>query len=164
MSEVIIGLGGAFAALLGVFVNGWLTNNREEARWERERELQAQAWARDDAARSYEHRREAYVNFVNQWRVHYDIAWRYRTLGGPGEPDYDWMDPLYEAFVALQVFGARGVIAAAEATMKNLDGYCTSGADLDYRLFENLQAQIRQDLAIPDAPSVSQPNDVAPPA
>jgi hypothetical protein len=164
MSEVITGLLGALAALLGVFVNGWLTDRREVARWERERELQKLAWAREDAARSYEHRREAYVNFVTQWRLHYDRAWRYRNEPGPGEPDYDWMDPLHEAFVNVQVFGTKAAVQAAEATMKNLDAYAGSAAKLDYSLFENLQTQIRRDLAIPDASSVSQSKDVAPPA
>jgi hypothetical protein len=164
MSEVVTGVLGALAALLGVFLNGWLTNRREAARWERDRDLQAQAWARDDAARSYEHRREAYLNFVTQWRLHHDMAWRYRTFGKNGpDPDYDWMDDLYDSFVALQIFGTRSAVEAAEAALKNLSAYCTEGKDLQYSLFEEVQAQIRRDLSIPDVSSVSHSKDVTPP-
>lgn len=161
MTEVVTGFLGALAALLGVFVNGWLTDKREQARWGRERMLQAESWARDDAARSYEHRREAYLNFVTQWRLHHDRAWRHRTFGrNAPDPDYDWMDDLYESFVAIQIFGTRGAIEAAECAVKDLDDYCTENKDLHYNLFKEVQAQIRRDLAIPDGIAWPSPRDV----
>jgi hypothetical protein len=43
----------------GVLIIQLLSNRRDDLRWRREREREQQVWAREDAARSYEYRREA---------------------------------------------------------------------------------------------------------
>ncbi len=63
---------------VGVLYTQWRPDNRErrtrdEARqpeqeqWDRQERQQRQQWAREDAARSYEQRRDAYLRFVTRF-------------------------------------------------------------------------------------------------
>ena len=72
-SQIGSGLIGGCLALLGVVFTQRRADRREAERWEREREREREVWAREDASRSYYHRREAYIEFMNEWQRHYDM-------------------------------------------------------------------------------------------
>ena len=145
-SQVWAGLIGGGLALVGVLVAQRQTTRRDDARWAREVARQDAQWRREDAARSYEHRREAYMAFMASWQGHYDGAFYYRLVEEGPLPDFDWLDELHKLHLAIEVFGSPDAIAAAAATMKNLDGYGQSDDELDYDLFKAYQAAVRADL------------------
>ena len=63
---VVAGIG-VVGTLAGGVVGSTLTqrraDRREEKGWAREREREREQWAREDEARTFEHRREAYLDF-----------------------------------------------------------------------------------------------------
>jgi len=57
------------ATVVGVLITQRWSAHREDARWEREREQEREAWEREDAARTFEQRRQAYVDFYKCLRT-----------------------------------------------------------------------------------------------
>jgi hypothetical protein len=53
----------AGGAIAGVLITQRRSDRREDMAWSRERERKRERWARDDAARKFELRRSAYVEF-----------------------------------------------------------------------------------------------------
>lgn len=61
-------LGTLVGAIGGVLVTQRRSDRREEVVWQREREREQQRWAREDAARTFERRLEAYSEFYEYLR------------------------------------------------------------------------------------------------
>lgn len=55
--------------LAGVFITQRWSVQREDARWERERDREREAWAREDAARTFEQRRQVYIDLYTTLQV-----------------------------------------------------------------------------------------------
>jgi hypothetical protein len=117
---------------------------------EREREL----WAREDELRSYEHRREAYENFVMEWFRHYDLAFAYK-VEHDGEPDpvqlpYDFLDPLMsKALVRVHMYGSHDASLHANEAANNLLDYVLENVEIQHDPISRFQATVRQELGIP---------------
>jgi hypothetical protein len=56
-------LGTAGGAIVGVLITQRRSDRREKAAWDREREREREVWAREDAARTFELRRQSYVEY-----------------------------------------------------------------------------------------------------
>lgn len=147
-------LGAAVAGIFALLGVG-LAQRHETAQAERQERQQRHAWLRDDAARSYEHRRQAYSEYMCQWRRHADMAFHHQVIDRSGpDPDFDWLDDLYEAFTAVQVFGTRDAVTGAGVAMRAVDTYAQGSGepDLDWDVIEPFRREVRRDLAIPDDP------------
>ena len=151
---ILVAAVGLLTTLAGVAYTQWRSDKRERQTWNRQREREREQWAREDTARSYDHRQQAYVAFAAQWEKHYDRAWRHREfrLNEP-DPDYDWADELVEAYAAVELFGTRSVFETALAAIVELNEYINSGnRPHDRSIYEQFISEVRRDLSIPDAP------------
>jgi hypothetical protein len=59
---IVAGLA-ALGTLAGVLVTQRWSDRREAITWARERQREQERWAREDEARTFEHRREVYLDF-----------------------------------------------------------------------------------------------------
>lgn len=61
-------LGTSIGTIAGVFITQRRSDRREALAWNRERERERDRWAREDALRNFEQRREAYIGFYKTLR------------------------------------------------------------------------------------------------
>lgn len=59
---------------------------------------------REAAARSYQHRREAYVNFYTKFYEYWRHDYYIKSIDYP-DPDDDYLQPLYDLLMQIQIFG-----------------------------------------------------------
>lgn len=160
----ILGLiGTAGGAITGVVTTQRWSDRRDKASWERERERER--WARDEAARTFDLRREAYVELhaaVRSQRLDFDTV---HTLRGrelkSGEtrgPSFDVELEVHSAQEKVQVYGSSVVVAVAEKIRTRLmrtlnmldDAEVTAENLVELKLEEaELLRVIRADLGIP---------------
>jgi hypothetical protein len=148
-------LGVAFLGLGGVLLTQHLANRREDARWHREREREQTLWAREDAARSYEHRRNAYVDFIKEFNRRWDTyvnAAEDMAARADSEPDPDFLDPLYGCLIQVQIFGTKEAAERAQDAYDALAARVFSDQKMSLDVLVPLQSEIRRDLSIPDRP------------
>ncbi|MGB8229553.1 MAG: hypothetical protein WCE78_10955 [Pseudonocardiaceae bacterium] len=146
----------ALLGLGGILFTQHRADRREDARWQRERERERASWAREDAARSYEQRREAYVAFIKEFRhtCRAYIALTDEELGGraDNEPAFDFLVPLYDSLLQVEIFGTKQAAdRAAEAYAELHDGMF-GGSEVTDKGLRPLQREVRRDLSIPDRP------------
>jgi hypothetical protein len=113
----ILGLVGTIGgALGGVLITQWRSDARERAAWERETQRERERWGREDEARTFEERRDAYIAF-------YDIL--NQTLGRinlqfhppPHEPTpfpQGWDYPMFATLHRVEIYGSESLVAAAK--------------------------------------------------
>lgn len=162
----ILGLiGTAGGAITGVVITQRWSDRRDKASWERERERERERWAREEAARTFDLRREAYVEFhaaVSSQRLDFDTV---HTLRGhelkSGEtrgPSFDVELEVHSAQEKVQVYGSSVVVAVAEKIRTRLmrtlnmldDAEVTAENLVELKLEEaELLRVIRADLGIP---------------
>lgn len=102
-------------------LHGEKADRRENLRWQREREHQRELWAREDSRRTFDQKREVYVDFHQQLRVAslaiFDLLYKQGPPLGDG-----WQLPLYESLLRVRIFGSREVsIAASHAYQTSFD-------------------------------------------
>jgi len=110
-------LAAAAIALLGTVVGVPITQrwsaHREDARWKREREQEREAWESEDAARTFEQRRQAYVDFYKRLRADARTV-NYTGLDhGPSLERGAWHLTLYAQLGVLRLYATPLVDAAA---------------------------------------------------
>jgi hypothetical protein len=154
----LIGTGGG--AIAGVIITQRRSDARDRAAWDRERER----WAREDAARTYELRREAYIEFhaaVNRQRAVFIDVQRVRHEGFV-EPDQSTSDEMERDLRRTQekvrIYGSPAVVEAAEYIVTRLMAARSTLKD-EERTARHLSAfarkeaellrEIRADLGIP---------------
>jgi CHASE1-domain containing sensor protein len=119
-------------------------DRRDAARRQLERE-------RENAARSYEHRRDAYVDFIKEsyrlWN-----AFEEASAGGKFDAPAEYLVPLYDRVIQVQIFGTREAAKLAEKAFENLSDGVFLGDDPDPTALKLLRNEIRRDLSIPDRP------------
>ena len=54
--------------VFGVVLTQRRSDRREDERWKRDRERERESWAREDARRTFEQRRDCYVDFLQRLR------------------------------------------------------------------------------------------------
>ena len=124
-----------------------LANRREDLRWRRERQREQQVWAREDAARSFEHRRDAYVASFAEYHRVVDM-WSGRSFGGASPRDI--IMPLYEKLRDVQLFGTAAAFRFADKACRELTKSTYGKMGLSVDVLDDFQAQVRRDLLVPD--------------
>jgi hypothetical protein len=128
--------------IAGVVFTQRRADQREDRRWDREREHEQAVWDRDDAARSYEHRRDAYFAFLNDYLDMMDRILRTEEEEGPSASfDDDALEPLQRRLDEVQVFGTRAAFDSAMEALVRLSNRC----------FGNVQPSLQEVMAAKDA-------------
>ena len=104
-----------------IFTQAW--NSRlEERRWAREAARLAEAQAREDLYRTYEHRRAAYVDFLVEFErlqhIYQDSDREPTTFDDPA------FDSLAERLVAVRVYGTVMAHALARSSSRTVASEC----------------------------------------
>ena len=130
---------------------------------------------REAKARSYEHRKEAYMDFIMKFYKEWWAIGEQQYQGWPqGDPPDDYLSPLYELLIPIEIFGSA---KAANLARKALNELWRTGDDtVVIDIIDRLKYQMRQDLSIPgyrqkikpepepEAPSIPPPPPVPPPS
>ena len=107
---------GIAGTVTGVVLTQRNANRRDDITWTRERQKERESWAREDAARTFSERRDAYVEFYVAVkalaRMAYDHG--YGFTDSPGLPD-DWHEDAAEKRSRLEFYADRPVASAASA-------------------------------------------------
>ncbi len=134
-------------------------DRREDARWQRERDREQALWAREDAARSYEHRRTAYVDFIKEFNyrwnvsVEVEVEVEVEVQGFPnGDPPEDFFVPVYDLLTPIEIFGTREAAKLAREAFQVLADRAFTKQGLPPDVLRPFQDEIRRDLSIPDRP------------
>jgi hypothetical protein len=157
-------LGTAGGAIAGVLITQRRSDRRDEKTWERERERERERWAREDVARTFELRRESYVEYyeaVGAVIEDYDDILVRRFMAstddvseaGGREYSEERQRAHYSAFDRVQLYGTPGVLEKADQTadyiMRTRSKVSLEAtAELRSQRFRLRQA-IRADLGVP---------------
>ncbi len=107
---------GTLAAwITGSLITQRASDRRETVAWVRERERERELWAREDEARTFEHRRQSFVEFYEAVKA---LARTYNHCygftDGPELPE-GWQSDAYAKLAQLEFYADRNVAAAASA-------------------------------------------------
>jgi hypothetical protein len=159
-------LGTLGGTVTGVVITQARSDKRDALNWERQRQREHEAWQREDAARTFEHRREVYGAFYESLR---ETSLRVYNHGmgltdeERSELPFDWQLPLFERLLRLNLYATSSVRDAAQGAYSGVYrwGAATRLAADDDDFYANQEAAdeaedeflnaIRADLLIPDA-------------
>jgi hypothetical protein len=103
---------------------------------------------REAAAQSYEHRRNAYGDFIKEFQhMHKEFT------RDDDEASGDYLDALYDRLIQIQIFGTKRVTQPADKAYNILVNWAYGDEEIIPEaedLLESLQRQIRRDLSIPN--------------
>jgi len=145
---------GVVGTLAGVAVTQLWLGRRDDRRWQQEREHERRIWARDDANRTYDHRRQAYIDFLTEadrLKRASEIA---RETGRTDRPSDDAFDVLTDRWTAVHVYGSEEGADLASQCLENLrlwawnlhdDGL----ADDVLQSWNQYVEHVRRDLGVP---------------
>jgi hypothetical protein len=112
-----IGVAGTLTAGIagGLIAQRW-SDRREASAWARERERERERWAREDDARTFEHRRQAYADFYEAVKALARTAYDH-GYGFTEEPELPegWQDDAFAKLARLEFYADRPVATAASA-------------------------------------------------
>lgn len=128
----------AAAALSGVALSLWAAARQTRART-----------AAEAAARSWEHRRQVYVEFLRGLNRNYHGAERRGWVGDPGPPEDD-LYPLYHLLDELELFGTPDIHAAGRKALDALAGCVHNDGEQDQASVAAFLKLARRDLHVPD--------------
>jgi hypothetical protein len=138
-----------------VFTQVW--NSRlEERRWARENERLRQSQAREDASRTYEHRRAAYVDFLQELErlesLYTDTPREPVDPPSTGDPVFIG---LYERLSTVRVYGSSEAQLAAFYCLDSFILAASHPEQVDrtdhlFEVKEEYLKQIRKDLGVPE--------------
>lgn len=148
-----VALGGVITWLVA-----WTTrrnaNQREDARWEKERDRDQEAREREQQLLTYEHRRQAYVGFILASQT---IKDRFEYPGRtPGPASSDLLDQVWEQTKLVQIYGTRRAQSRCTEACKSLVEYIFSASrsraqqDSLVRSLNEFRDVVREDLAVPE--------------
>lgn len=130
---------------------------------------------REAASRSYEHRKDAYVNFITKFYECWGTIEEEKFLGWPqGDPPEEYFQPLYDLLMPVRIFGTTRAANLARRALHSL----ATGIEWDKieGMVDDLMHQIRRDLSIPgywrkvkpeplpEMPSIPPPPPLPPPS
>lgn len=135
---LVVGITVGMLGLIGVAYTQWRsdrreadarheTRERERAQWDRQERQQHEQWAREDAARTYEQRRDAYLRYSTEFDQVWElVAGRYYLPGhwpeAVPEGDETYVK-LYEELRTLKLFASQRVADLAEEAMRTLQKF-----------------------------------------
>ena len=105
-------LGTVLGSIGGILLTQRRADRREAEAWHRERERERAQWAREDAARTFDQRRDATVEFYEALRESTDLLFLYEM--GRGPLPHDWDGASSRHLQRLQVYGSPLVVEAAK--------------------------------------------------
>jgi hypothetical protein len=118
------------------------------------RKSDRERFAHEDATRTFDHRRSAYFDYLQEWE-----GFRTRLADAqemheydqslPDEPPHDWLMPLWNRLLAIRVYGTAAAYAKAEAAYDALSAHAFGNRGLDQEPLDAFIAQVRVDLAVP---------------
>ena len=140
-----------------------MARQREDKAWARERERERERWAREDEARTFEHRREAFEDFYQAVKALARRAYDH-GYGFDDTPElpFDWHADAFAKLTRVGLYADRRVYAAASAAY---NAACSWGQHTKYdpddpELYERQQrfgdaeyellVLMRQALSIPE--------------
>jgi hypothetical protein len=141
--------------LAGVIFTQMWNSRIDERRWARESERLREAQAREDVNRTYEHRRAAYVDFLQELaRLESLYTDEDRQPIEPPRGDSPVFKGLYERHSAVRVYGTY---EAQRAAFRCLDSFIEAAVHPDqaghigalYEAEDKYLEQIRKDLGVP---------------
>jgi hypothetical protein len=138
---------GGLLTLVGVMITQRHARLREDARWDREWRREQTRWAREDVARSYEHRRKVYVEFIQEFH-----RWREEFAIGDNEDIVSWYDMLlYDLLMQIWIFGTNKAAQLANEAFNTLVDAVSNNEDIPEAedVLTPLRNEIRRDLSIP---------------
>jgi hypothetical protein len=158
-----LGLAGTILGTIGgVPVAQRRSDRRDTTNWERERERERERWAREDTARTFDHRRDAYSDFYESLRemaltvYEHGLGLRHETELG------EWQLPTYRKLQHLRLY-ATNLVGEAATNAYNAAwewGYRTKFGQANDKFhdreaeYDAAQAQLleamRLDLSIPN--------------
>ena len=91
---------------VGIVVTQFIANRRERKNWDRERKRERERWSREDQARTFEHRRAAYVEFYESLRSMQGRVYSHGSEDayGPPELEEDWGLDAWEKLQVLELY------------------------------------------------------------
>jgi hypothetical protein len=111
-----IGVAGTLTAGIagGLITQRW-ADRREARAWAREREHEHERWAREDEARTFEHRRQAYADFYEAVKALAKTAYSHGYGFTEPELPEGWQSDAFTRLSRLEFYAGRPVAAAASA-------------------------------------------------
>ncbi|MFI9643947.1 hypothetical protein ACIG87_28525 [Micromonospora sp. NPDC051925] len=104
------------AGVGGVLLTQRHTAHREKVAYERERERERERWARDDQARTFEHRREAYAKFYEELSTLWRKARENAFEGGEPLPN-SWGESAFPKLYELSLYASAEVASVAHNSL-----------------------------------------------
>jgi hypothetical protein len=160
-----IGVAGTLTAGIagGLITKRW-ANERHDRTWARERERERERWAREDEARTFEHRREVYEDFYEAVKALARRAYDHgHGFDDTPELPFAWNADAFAKLTRSGLYADRRVAAAASAAY---DAACVWGQHTKYNdpddpafyerqeRFDNAEYELlvlmRQALSIPE--------------
>jgi hypothetical protein len=146
---------GAIATVSGVLITQRRSDARDDMAWTRERERERERWKQEDAARTFDLRREAYVEYYAAMSSVVDqLRARMANEPFPIEPGQIGR-AMEEAFTKVSIYGSKAVYECAkQAYWECIAGMAEPKLTLEH--LEEMHEQrngllnsIRRDLSIP---------------
>src|SRR5262249_19217586 len=103
-------VGTASGGIAGIVLTQRKADRREQQTWDRERERERERWEREDGARTFEHRREAYVDFYTSVKVLVE------KLSYESALDGDWQTEAYQKLQRVEFYADHDLCVAARKT------------------------------------------------
>lgn len=141
---------GFVATIVGVMITQRRSDRREDKNWQRERERERERWAREDAARTFELRRDAYVEFYESLREMIRIVYDHGVgLSETDDLPPDWTSPTFRKLQHLELYAspdAASFAVAAYVSCREWGHRAVRGRDDEQ--FRSLQRVTEQDVEI----------------
>jgi hypothetical protein len=149
---------GIVGTLTGALLTQWRANKREEKRWQEEHRREQRRWEREDALRTFDHRRDAYIEYLAKWRHYFNLLWDHEYHPGPAqEPPEDLLEPLWERFTVVMMYGSPEAIGIAEKMYDALyEWVFRSGETVRDDVTTAFIEQARTDLKVPRSETAKQ--------
>ncbi len=147
---------GAVVALGVAMLTQREANKRARQERAEDRQQEQLRWAREDSARTYEQRRDAYLEFIRVCGLHeemYQELEEVENRRGPTESED--LKGLYYSRDAVALFGTRAAKQAADEVVDEFNSRFFRGEGAHYEPFDKFQEVVRRDLGVTD--------EVAPP-
>lgn len=153
-------IGTAAGTIVGVVMTQHAARQREADARTHELERERARWAREDEARTFEHRRQAYLDLYVALR---DVMDRFDELK-PGDTLPQWRDVLWGKFPAVGMYGSNAVAELSDTAVDLLitsamqQGRAAETAgdmrELALDAFSQLRNKMREELGVPDGPGM----------
>jgi hypothetical protein len=109
-------VGTVSGGIAGIVLTQRKADQREKDAWDRQREREREQWARDDEARTFEHRREAYIDFYSGVKVLERGAYELTKENSTASEYKDSPVEAYKNLQRLEFYANRDLMAAAWKT------------------------------------------------